>query len=247
MQMCQRQKGDHIKWKKNGKTFIKGLVIGATMTVPGVSGGSMAMVLGIYDRLLKHVSEITKYPKESLTFLLWFAAGAGSGAFLFSRGISWLLTTRAEGILCFFFLGAVSGGIPMILKSASVSRIRGREMICILTGILTALLIALIPQGIFAPGTENTPMHLLFQLAGGFIIAVALVLPGISASQMLYMLGIYESTLKAISSLDILALLLSCWRDSWNISHSPYSGTADQKAQGRHIFNDPGLYAGIAA
>ena len=193
--------------EKNGKTFIKGLVIGATMTVPGVSGGSMAMVLGIYDRLLKHVSEITKYPKESLTFLLWFAAGAGSGAFLFSRGISWLLTTRAEGILCFFFLGAVSGGIPMILKSASVSRIRGRELICILTGILTALLIALIPQGMFAPGTENTPMHLLFQLAGGFIIAVALVLPGISASQMLYMLGIYESTLKAISSLDILALL----------------------------------------
>lgn len=187
--------------EKNGKTFIKGLVIGATMTVPGVSGGSMAMVLGIYDRLLKHVSEITKYPKESLTFLLWFAAGAGSGAFLFSRGISWLLTTRAEGILCFFFLGAVSGGIPMILKSASVSRIRGRELICILTGILTALLIALIPQGMFAP------MHLLFQLAGGFIIAVALVLPGISASQMLYMLGIYESTLKAISSLDILALL----------------------------------------
>ena len=180
--------------EKNGKTFIKGLVIGATMTVPGVSGGSMAMVLGIYDRLLKHVSEITKYPKESLTFLLWFAAGAGSGAFLFSRGISWLLTTRAEGVLRFFFLGAVAGGIPMILKSASVSRIRGREMICILTGILTALLIALIPQGIFAPGTENTPMHLLFQLAGGFIIAVALVLPGISASQMLYMLGIYEST-----------------------------------------------------
>ena len=66
------------------------------MTVPGVSGGSMAMVLGIYDRLLKHVSEITKYPKESLTFLLWFAAGAGSGAFLFSRGISWLLTTRQK-------------------------------------------------------------------------------------------------------------------------------------------------------
>ena len=198
---------EKVKGSEKGKTLIKGLVIGSTMTLPGVSGGSMAMVLGIYDRLLKHVSEITKYPKESLTFLLWFAAGAGSGAFLFSRGISWLLTTRAEGILCFFFLGAVSGGIPMILKSASVSRIRGREMICILTGILTALLIALIPQGIFAPGTENTPMHLLFQLAGGFIIAVALVLPGISASQMLYMLGIYESTLKAISSLDILALL----------------------------------------
>ena len=198
---------EKIKEFENGKILIKGLVIGSTMTLPGVSGGSMAMVLGIYDRLLKHVSEITKYPKESLTFLLWFAAGAGSGAFLFSRGISWLLTTRAEGILCFFFLGAVSGGIPMILKSASVRHIRGRELICILTGILTALLIALIPQGMFAPEVENAPLNMLFQFAGGFIIAVALVLPGISASQMLYMLGIYESTLKAISSLDILALL----------------------------------------
>ena len=198
---------EKIKGSENGKILIKGLVIGSTMTLPGVSGGSMAMVLGIYDRLLKHVSEITKYPKESLTFLLWFAAGAGSGAFLFSRGISWILTTRAEGVLRFFFLGAVAGGIPMILKSASVRRIRGRELICILTGILTALLIALIPQGMFAPEAENAPLNMLFQFAGGFIIAVALVLPGISASQMLYMLGIYESTLKAISSLDIFSLL----------------------------------------
>ena len=71
---------EKIKESENGKILIKGLVIGSTMTLPGVSGGSMAMVLGIYDRLLKHVSEITKYPKESLTFLLWFAAGAGSGA-----------------------------------------------------------------------------------------------------------------------------------------------------------------------
>ena len=180
---------EKIKESENGKILIKGLVIGSTMTLPGVSGGSMAMVLGIYDRLLKHVSEITKYPKESLTFLLWFAAGAGSGAFLFSRGISWLLTTRAEGVLRFFFLGAVTGGIPMILKSASVRHIRGRELICILTGIFTALLIALIPQGMFAPEAENAPSNMLFQFAGGFIIAVALFLTGISANQMLYILG----------------------------------------------------------
>ena len=109
--------------EKNGKTFIKGLVIGATMTVPGVSGGSMAMVLGIYDRLLKHVSEITKYPKESLTFLLWFAAGAGSGAFCFPED---QLAFNHKGRRNFMFLlpGSSIRGIPMILKSASVSRIR---------------------------------------------------------------------------------------------------------------------------
>ena len=95
----------------------------------------------------------------------------------------------------------------MILKSASVRRIRGRELICILTGIFTALLIALIPQGMFAPEVGNAPLNMLFQFAGGFIIAVALVLPGISASQMLYMLGIYEGIIKNISTLNILPLI----------------------------------------
>ena len=233
---------EKIKESENGKILIKGLVIGSTMTLPGVSGGSMAMVLGIYDRLLKHVSEITKYPKESLTFLLWFAAGAGSGAFLFSRGISWLLTTRAEGVLRFFFLGAVAGGIPMILKSASVRRIKGRELICILTGILTALLIALIPQGVFAPEAENAPLNMLFQFAGGFIIAVALVLPDV-----IYAGNLRKHIKSSWQTGNIYAFSLSCWRDSWNISHSPYSGTADPKAQRSHIFNNIRLYAGIIA
>ncbi len=105
----------------------------------------------------------------------------------------------------FLLPGSSIRGIPMILKSASVSRIRGRELICILTGILTALLIALIPQGMFAPGTENTPMHLLFQLAGGFIIAVALVLPALALPDALYA-GIYERYLKSYQQLDFLAL-----------------------------------------
>ena len=77
---------EKIKESENGKILIKGLVIGSTMTLPGVSGGSMAMVLGIYDRLLKHVSEITKYPKESLTFLLWFRSRSRKrGFFVFQR------------------------------------------------------------------------------------------------------------------------------------------------------------------
>ena len=77
---------EKIKESENGKILIKGLVIGSTMTLPGVSGGSMAMVLGIYDRLLKHVSEITKYPKESLTFLLWLQPEQEAGLFCFPEG-----------------------------------------------------------------------------------------------------------------------------------------------------------------
>ena len=72
--------------EKNGKTFIKGLVIGATMTVPGVSGGSMAMVLGIYDRLLKHVSEITKIQKKVSHFCSGLQPEQEAGLFCFPEG-----------------------------------------------------------------------------------------------------------------------------------------------------------------
>ncbi len=94
---------EKIKESENGKILIKGLVIGSTMTLPGVTAVPWLWFWGFMTVFLKHVSEITKYPKESLTFLLWFAAGAGSGGFVF-RGISWLLTTRAEGVCVFSFL-----------------------------------------------------------------------------------------------------------------------------------------------
>ena len=74
------------------------------------------------------------------------------------------------------------------------------------SGILSALLIGLIPEGLFTPGAGGVS-DILIQALGGVIIAVALVLPGISASQMLYMLGIYESTLKAVGNMDIAALV----------------------------------------
>ena len=181
--------------RENIKTLLKGAWVGGTMTVPGVSGGSMAMVLGIYDRLITSVSRIFKEPGKSIPFLLWFAVGGCAGIVLFSRGISLLLTTKAAVSARFFFLGAVGGGIPLIFKEAGIRRFGSKDAIFV------------IPTGLFAPGESGSLSSVLLQAVGGVIIAVALVLPGISASQMLYMLGIYESTLQAVSHLDIMALI----------------------------------------
>ena len=100
--------------RENTKILLKGAWVGGTMTVPGVSGGTMAMVLGIYDRLISSVSRVFKEPKQSIPFLLWFALGGAGGILLFSRGISLLLSSRWEVPARFFFLGAVGGGIPLI-------------------------------------------------------------------------------------------------------------------------------------
>ena len=106
--------------RENIKILLKGAWVGGTMTVPGVSGGTMAMVLGIYDRLISSVSRVFKEPKQSIPFLLWFALGGAGGILLFSRGISLLLSSRWEVPARFFFLGAVGGGIPLIFKEAGI-------------------------------------------------------------------------------------------------------------------------------
>jgi len=123
---------------KQLEIFLKGLWIGGTMTVPGVSGGTMAILLGIYDRLIGAVSGLVpgkeqrgicwiayrKTALKSLLFLTVFLLGAGLGMLLFAKLISGLLEQPvAGGYVRFFFLGAVAGGIPLILASAKVKRV----------------------------------------------------------------------------------------------------------------------------
>ena len=67
------------------KIFLKGLCVGGTMLVPGVSGGSMAMILGIYDKLITSVSSFFACKKRNALFLLLFALGGGAGMLLFAN------------------------------------------------------------------------------------------------------------------------------------------------------------------
>ena len=189
--------------------------IGGTMTVPGVSGGSMAMILGVYDRLISSVSSFFKNPGKSMSFLVRFVLGAGVGMVLFSRFISFLFTTRADVPLRFFFLGAVAGGIPLICRQAQVKKITWQALLWPLAGLLMVYGLAALPEGLFTaglPGAASSPgvpsfRALLFQFLGGCILAVALILPGISVSQMLLMLGLYEPVMEAVSSLRFASLL----------------------------------------
>ena len=202
------EKTKEIPSVKSGSviTVLKGLWVGGTMTVPGVSGGSMAIIAGIYDKLLSSVGGIWKKPKESISFLVKFMIGALAGIFVFANIITMLLETHAEIPLRFFFLGAVAGGIPLIMKEAKVIKFSPKLIVYIVAGFLCVWLIGMIPDGFFAVGTGGIK-GIIIQFAGGFLIAVALVLPGISASQMLYMLGIYETIMASVSAGKIFELI----------------------------------------
>lgn len=185
--------------------FLKGLWIGATMTVPGVSGGTMAIALNLYDRLLLAAGSILKKPKESLSFLLKFTLGAGIGVFLFSELIGFLFTTPAQLPLRFFFFGAVAGGIPILFRKAGVRNISCAVFLYPMIGVLILLLFL---YGINRLGMLETANAGFFsQLLIGIFIAAAIILPGISASQILYMTGMYETTLEHIRNLRIFPIL----------------------------------------
>lgn len=190
-------------------TVFKGLWIGGTLTVPGVSGGSMAMILGIYDKLLWAVNSLIKKgveKKKAFLFLLWMALGGAVGFVIFSKLVGMLLES-VPLYVCFFFVGAVIGGAPMVFKQAKIDRIGLLDVVMVICGAIIVCLIALIPSGIFSIDGVGGIGGVALKLLCGVILAFGLVLPGISFSQMLYVFGIYGEIVQRVSSFDILPLI----------------------------------------
>lgn len=198
-------KNDTSNKNNNIRVMIKGLFIGGTMLVPGVSGGTMAMILGIYDNLISSVSSFMKNKTENFRFLLLFAAGGILGMFLFSRPILYLIENFTMPTL-FFFMGAVIGGVPFIFRKSQLKKASWKGLIYIAAGIIIVLGISFIPAGghhtdISAGGS------IIYLVFAGFIAAVALILPGISVSYMLLIMGLYDRTMMAISQAQIPFLI----------------------------------------
>lgn len=99
------------------KNFIKGVVVGVATLVPGVSGGTMAIVLGIYDRLIHSVGSFFEDWKKNFFFLFQVGAGGLLGILLFNR-----LMLRALDVvpfvMQFLFIGIIIGGLPVLYKKA---------------------------------------------------------------------------------------------------------------------------------
>ena len=184
---------------------VKGLIIGSTMMVPGVSGGSMAMILGIYDRLISAIGSFRRKPMENGIFLGLFVLSAGFGILVFASPLSWLLEHYKMPTM-YFFLGAVFGGIPLIGQKSGVQKLSWDVIAYMLAGAAGVILIAAIPEGIVQAGTEEGIGSWPVFFVVGVISAVALILPGISISHFFLILGLYNELLKAIQIFDFQLL-----------------------------------------
>ena len=190
----------------NFLTALKGLIIGGTMLVPGVSGGSMAMILGIYARLISSVSSFMKNKKENLIFLVVFSMGGILGVLLFANPLLQLIERYPMPML-YFFIGAVAGGIPLIVRQSGAKKLTWRIAGYVILGLVAVSALGLLPQDLFNAENSSGTVGFLLLLIAGFVTAAALVLPGISVSYLLLLLGLYDRTMSAISTLHLPFLL----------------------------------------
>ena len=180
--------------------------MGASMLIPGVSGGTMAIILGIYDKLIKAVSNFLHSPKKNFFYLGIVALGGMIGMLLFSKALLHL-TELYRMPMMYLFLGAVIGSIPLLCTKAKVKSFSFSVFFFPAVGLAIILLLNSLSSEMVAFSTLTGTVKTLVIIAAGLIAAIALVLPGISVSYMLLILGMYEPALTAIEHLDFTFLI----------------------------------------
>ena len=188
------------------KRFIKGFVIGASMLVPGVSGGTMAIILNIYDQLIGAVSRIRQDLKDNILLLLNYALGGFAGILFLSEPLL-TLVSRWPMPSMFFFTGCILASIPPLYARVRVDRIKIRNILVALLGLAVGVSLKFIPPGLFQVSDSMSVQMFVLLMVAGIIIAIALILPGISGSYMLLAFGIYTVTLEALRNFDVMYLL----------------------------------------
>lgn len=190
------------------KNFFRGLLMGTIDVVPGVSSGTIAVLLGIYDKLIAAINGFfSREWKKHLLYLLPLVVGMGIALFSISRVMDYLLQHYHRPTF-YFFIGLVIGIIPLLIRqSRAKETFRLHHFIIVL---ITIILMMILPveesqQSFIADRSTATYLRLF---VAGFIASVAMILPGISGSFMLVVMGVYHTVIRAVSELELSVIIV---------------------------------------
>lgn len=191
------------------KQVLIGMVLGVANVIPGVSAGTMAVIMNIYDDLLDAISLNKQKLKKNFMFLMTIGIGAVIGILLFSNTLEYLYE-HFNRPTSFFFIGVIIGSIPMIWRQAS----KGDALTvtkCI-PFVVTLVIMAVMAVGVESETaqkalTELNMVQTLWIIFAAGISAFAMIIPGISGSFIMLTLGVYTTTISAISDFNIAILV----------------------------------------
>lgn len=159
---------------------LKGSVMGIANIVPGVSGGTMAIIVGIYDKIINAISEVVKHPIKVIKDIWIYIVGIAVGLLIGIVAVSFLLE-KAELPTTFLFIGLIVGSIPFMSKRIDEAKIKAKDIVLFIFMIL--VVVALPFLSLLGFSTDSTNFILLFLV--GMIAAGTMIIPGISGSMVL--------------------------------------------------------------
>lgn len=194
--------------------FFKGMIIGIANIIPGVSGGTMAVSMGIYEKLIQTIGNFFHHFKENfkknMIFLIPIVLGAGIGIVAFSKLLKFLLENYAMQTQ-FAFIGLILGSIPFVMKKSVEQGFSWKYIIPGLIALGIGVTLAILElMGITGNAVESFDINfinIVLLFIYGIVSAVSMVVPGISGSFILLLLGVYSAIITAISTLNILVLI----------------------------------------
>jgi Predicted membrane protein len=196
------------------RTLAIGIIIGMANVIPGVSGSTIAVVFGIYDKFINAITLNIKKLRLNKKFVLPIIAGMASGVLIFSKIIT-VLYEKFPVQTNFFFTGLIIGSIPMLTVLATKTK-KGMKIekskiasiiICALIGIAVMILFSLLESSFGTAQNMAGPLPVfsvklaLKIFVAGVFGAVAMIVPGISGSLLMLIMGVYPIVIKSIPAL----------------------------------------------
>ena len=190
------------------RNICKGMLIGIANIIPGVSGGTMAVSMGIYDRLISCISHPFKDFKNNLLFLIPIALGMGVAIIASAFGIDYLFETfpLQTNLL---FIGLIMGSLPAIYgKVKAVTMRMGHILSAVIFFAVVVGMAMMNGNGGGYVELEPTVIGMILLFMIGILASATMVIPGVSGSMMLLLLGYYNPILDTIKAFFVALLEL---------------------------------------
>lgn len=195
--------------------ILRGIVIGISNVIPGVSGGTMMVSMGIYDRLILVLTHFIRRMKEAIALLVPILIGMLLAIAIFAKLFSEVLFPRFPLQTNLFFIGLILGGLPIIYRKVKKSSIRFPQLLAFALFFVLVVGLAIVGEGNNASADITLSAGNVLKLFGvGVIAAATMVIPGVSGSMIMMILGYYNTIIdtinefiNALKAFDIPAIL----------------------------------------
>lgn len=194
------------------KSIFIGILIGIANIIPGVSGGTLALSLGVYEDIIYAVNHLIKEFKKSMKTLIPLGIGAVLAILCLSKVIEYLFNVYPNNTTS-VFVGLIIGALPMLFRNVKGSKLDFRNIICFIIGFGVILGMAFLGETKSSNVFPST--NLVIILLVGVIASATMIIPGVSGSMVLALMGFYMPILNTINTLVEKLLVLDIF-NSWN-------------------------------